>query len=151
LFGALPAEAQTIINTPAVPGSVIDPCANPYQPKSNIAINITTAGTAQLLALSGTTIIYVCGYNFVMPNTATTATSVKFIGGTGSNCGTPVTTLTGVMTSNDAAAVSANPTVVTVAPGASTLFATAAGSELCTVVTGNGTLAIGGHLTYVQQ
>lgn len=128
----------------------IDPCQNLNVAKSSVPINVTSSGTAQIIALSGTTAIYVCGFIATIPNTATTSTSLKFIAGTGTNCATPTATLTGAMGSNDAAAVSANPTVVQY-NGPGTVFSGPSASELCTVVTGNGTLDIEGVLTYVQR
>jgi hypothetical protein len=139
------AQAQSVGS--AGPGRA-DPCS--YQPKSSAAINITSATTTQLVAVSGSTAVYVCGFAVTIPNTATTATSVLFEYGTSTNC-TGTHALTGTFGSNDAVAVSANPTVVTYGDGSSTVFAGAASNGLCAVTTGNGTLAIEGVMTYVQQ
>lgn len=145
-----PAAADPALVVGISPNSYGDPCSGAVA-KSSIAIALTATGTLQLLALSGTTVIYVCGFVATIPNTATTATSLKFIAGTGTNCGTPTATLTGPMGSNDPAAVSANPVVVAYGGANATAFPTPSGSELCTVVTGNGTLDISGVLSYVQK
>lgn len=144
-------DQSSIPVTGASTQSYADACASPGIAKLSVAIALTSAATSQLIALSGSTVIYVCGFTATVPNTATTATSLKFIAGTGTNCGTVTATLTGPLGSNDAAAVSANPIVLNYGGSAMTIFATPAASELCAVVTGNGTLDISGVLTYVQK
>jgi hypothetical protein len=52
----------------------------------NAFLNMTTATTTEIVALSGSTRIYVCHYSII--SNGGTATTVKFVGGTGTNCAT---------------------------------------------------------------
>ena len=132
----------SIVNTA---GST-DPCQNPSVTKSSVSISIAAAATTQLIALSAGKVIYVCGFVADIQGSATTVGSLQFIGGTGSNCGTPVSTFTGVMPGNITASV---PTVISSGVG-STQFSTVVSNELCTVSAGT-TVSITGYLSYVQQ
>lgn len=61
------------------------------QASASVALTGNTATTTQLVALSGSTKIYVTSFDFLSVGTA----NVKFVYGTGSNCGTGTTDLTG--------------------------------------------------------
>lgn len=52
----------------------------------------STNGATQLVALSSTKVIYVCGYSFT--SSSTTANTLKLVYGTGSNCATGQTAMT---------------------------------------------------------
>lgn len=124
-----------------------DPCSDVSAVKSSVPIAIASATTTQLVALSGTTTIYVCGYLAV--GGAGTNPSIQFEYGTGTACATSPVTLTGAMATGV--------TVSTTAPGPifyggpdATLFKTASGNALC-AVTGGTTPNFQGYLTYVQQ
>jgi len=81
---ALPAGTNTIGNV----GS--DPSSGKGTPTS-VAINVSTATTTQLVAISGTTKIYVTSFDVIAGGTG----NITFEYGTGSNCGTGTTALTG--------------------------------------------------------
>ena len=51
---------------------------------ANAKLNMTTATTTEIVALSGSTRIYVCSYSIM----TSAAANVKFVDGTGTNCGT---------------------------------------------------------------
>jgi hypothetical protein len=120
-----------------------DPCLSSAIAKSSIPINLSSAATTQLVALSGTTSIYVCG--FVLTDTGvTTATTIQLEYGTGSTCGTGTTALTGTF----AQSLLTSAIVVNVAGG--TQIKAPSGNALCAVVAGT-TPSIQGYLTYVQQ
>jgi hypothetical protein len=53
---------------------------------ANAFLNMTTATTTEIVALSGSTHVYVCSYSIVSEGDI--ATTVKFVSGTGSNCAT---------------------------------------------------------------
>jgi hypothetical protein len=128
-------------------GAANDPCT--YNAKSSIAISLTSAATAQLIGLSGSTAIYVCAFDVTIAPSATAADSLQFIFGTGSNCAsanTPV--LTGTYGNGDLT-TAAPPVHVGLGSGNATLFATPAGDELCTKAVGT-TVNIQGVLSYVQ-
>jgi hypothetical protein len=113
-----------------------DPCFT--SPKSSVAVAITTATTTQLVALSATKAIYVCGFY------ASTGLSdtLKFEYGTSTNC-TGTNALTGTFTSD--AAVVGNLVIA----GEGTKFVAPAGNGLCIVSVGTG--GIQGVLTFIQQ
>lgn len=116
-----------------------DPCGNPGVLKSSVSVAISTATTTQLVALSASKVIYVCG--FALTLTGTTPT-VQFEYGTGASCGTGTTVLTGAFAPTTGSFIQTQ--------GASTLFATAASNALCAVTAGTGP-SDQGVLTYVQQ
>ena len=150
---AVPGVNAYVTNTPAVTGSgtftvsqintagTTDPCANPSLIKSSAAINVSSATTTQIVALSGTTKIYVCEADV---NAVGTSPSVKFITGTGTACATPDQTLTGAMVPSA--------TVGTVHFGyGGSMWTSNAGDELCLVSAGGTVTTETGFVTYVQQ
>lgn len=115
-----------------------DPCGATGVAKSSVAIAATA--DAELVALSGSTVIYVCGFNFTLNGTTPTA---RFQTGTGATCATGTVQETGVM----APTVGLN---LLSAGGGYTVFSGAAGAALCINVGGT-TPSAQGVLTYVQQ
>jgi hypothetical protein len=81
---SIPAGTNTIGNV----GS--DPSQGKGTP-SSIAINVSTATTTQLVAPSGSTKIYVTSFDVIAGGTG----NITFEYGTGANCGTGTTALTG--------------------------------------------------------
>ena len=124
-----------------------DPCQDVSAVKSSAAIAISTATTTQLVALSGTTAVYVCNYQAVAG--AGTNPSLQFVYGTGSNCGTGTTSLTGAMATGVTVSATA-PGPIFESSGGNTLFKTAAGNALCLTTAGT-TPNFQGWVTYVQQ
>ncbi len=116
----------------------VDPCGSPSINKSSVPIAAVAADT-QLVALSGSTVIYVCGWNFTLTGTTP---SYRFWSGTGSVCATSQDNLTGVFL----------PTAGTLqhaGNGGATVLKANAGEALCIDV--GGTPVADGVLTYVQQ
>lgn len=104
---------------------------------SSAVINVSAAATTQLVALASSQIIRVCSFVISGDTAATTAT---FVYGTGANCGTGTTSLTGAMRMVDEGNIS-----LTGMNGS--LFRTAASNALClTAATG----AVTGFVTYAQ-
>lgn len=134
--------AQPVLAQQAGP---VDPCLSPSVLKSNVAINISSATTTQLIALQPNTVIAVCGF-LLSATGATTATTAQFEYGTGSSCGTGTTVLTGTM----GATTAASPAVIVFSPSGNAQFKIPAANALCLVSAG-GTPSIQGYLTYVQQ
>ncbi len=127
--------------------NIVDPCQNPAQAKSSVAIGISSATTTQLVALSGSTVIYVCGYSLTISQVATTANTIKFQYGTGAVCGTGTTDLTGVI---GAGGITAGPPIVLAVPPSATIFKTTAGQALCAITAIGASASFQGVLTYVQ-
>ena len=118
-------------------GSTVSSCADETQVTS-VVISTATSGNVELVAISGSTTIYVCGYSVV----ATGAVAVQFIYGTGTACGTGETNLTGAMpfAANGGIAMS---------NGGGMQFKTAASQALCIEL--SAAVQIDGHVTYVQR
>jgi hypothetical protein len=127
--------------------NVRDPCQTPNATKQSVAINISTAVTTQLVALSGTTSIYVCGFSLTISQVITTANTIQFEYGTGALCATGTTVLTGLF---GAGGVTAGAPLVISASGAN-LFTAPAGNALCAVTVIGATGSFQGVLTYIQQ
>jgi hypothetical protein len=124
-----------------------DPCLSSESVKSSAIINVSTAATTQLVALSGTTVVYVCGFNFTISQVATTANTLKFVQGTGASCGTGTADLTGAFGTGG---ITAGVPIVVSSSSEGTDFKTAAGSALCVTTTIGATAAFTGVVTYVQ-
>lgn len=124
-----------------------DPCFS-TAPKSSVAINITTATTTQLVAISGTTRIYACDFALTISQVVTTPNTLKFVYGTGSNCGTGTTVLTGLFGDGG---VTAAPPLVVASSTIGSVFSTPAGQALCVTTAIGGSASFQGVLTYVQQ
>lgn len=125
----------------------MDPCASSGYLKQTVSVSIASATTTQIVALSGTTTVYVCNWNFTINSSATTASSVAFEYGTGSSCGTGTTVLTGPMGTENAAAGAG--ILLVNGPSAGTSFSTPAGNALCLLTAGT-TVALHGQVTFVQ-
>lgn len=105
-------------------------CAN------SAVVNVTAAATTQLVALASSQIIRVCSVAITM----SAAGTAKFVYGTGSNCGTGTTDITGAFTL-------ATGTPLTLSGMNGSVFRTIASNALClTAVTGNVT----GVISYAQ-
>ena len=115
-----------------------DPCQSSGNAKSSVVVNVTA--DAQLIALSGSTIIYVCGFSVSLTGTTPT---MRLVSGTGTVCATGLTGRTG-------AYAPLTGSMLTTGGIAGTVLATAAGEALCMDVEGTSPSAQG-VLTYVQQ
>lgn len=122
-----------------------DPCQSPAAVKTSVPINITTATTTSLVALSGSTIVYVCGFAVTVGSTVT-ANTIQFEYGTGGTCGAGTTVLTGVL--NTAGVLTGE---ISYGGAGQTVFKTAAANGLCAVSTVGTGPSIQGLLTFVQQ
>lgn len=130
---------------PVVPGST-DPCQDLSQQKSSFPVNVASATTTQIVAASGSTVVYVCGYQLAAG--AGTNPSAQFEYGTGATCTSP-TVLTGAMATGVTVSTTA-PGPIFTAGNDVTLFKSAAGATLC-LVTGGTTPNFQGFVTFVQQ
>jgi hypothetical protein len=111
--------------------------ARDFTCSNSAVINVSAAATTQIVALASSQVIRVCSFVISGDTLATTAT---FVYGTGANCGTGTTSLTGAMRLQDEGNISA-----TGMNGS--LFRTAASNALClTAATG----AVTGFVTYAQ-
>lgn len=143
--GVTAASTAAVAATPAIvvaqsPNGA-DPCANPNVAKSSVALNIASAISTKVVALTSSQIIYVCGYSGTVTGTSPT---VQFTYGTNvaAECDTGATILTGAMEPVDGSFIAA------FTPA--TMFKTAASKDLCVVTTGT-TPHFKGVLTYVKQ
>lgn len=86
-----------------------------------------TNGNTELVALSGSTVIYVCGFSIA--TSSTTAVTVRLVKGTGTACATNEASVTPSYILQ--AAASTGPTGIVVPPAGHTGLKTAAGDALC--------------------
>jgi len=100
-------------------------------------LNDANATATQIVALSGTTKIYVSAYSIV----ASVAENVKFQYGTGTNCGTGTTDITSLM------AFAANGGIAA-GSGMAPLFVVPAGNALCVTASTTGPTAV--NVSYAQ-
>lgn len=112
------------------------PCADPAR-ITHAAISESTAATNEIVALNGSDLIYVCSYKWVVAG----ATTLKWVRGTGTDCGTGTTDIEG------AQSYAANGGV-TEQGGGAPLFVVAAGNALC--LTAGSAVAQGGRVSYVR-
>lgn len=127
------------LNTDALGRLWVRP-ANPCSDHARIlsaVISETTAATNEIVALSGSNLIYVCGYKFV----TTLANSLNWKYGTGADCGTGTTSIEG------AQPYAANGGAIEEGGGAP-IFIVPAGNALC--LTSTVGTAHGGRVTYVS-
>lgn len=113
--------------------------ANPaYLGVTTVPISVSTATTTQLVALSGTTQIRVTSLSLIAGGTG----NATFVYGTGSNCATGLTSLTGAynLTAQSGLALGAGLGNVLIAP---------AGQALC--ITTSAAVQMSGHVTYAQS
>lgn len=103
---------------------------------SSAVVNVTAAATTEIVALTAAQTIRVCSF----VTTISLSGTAQFVYGTGTNCGTGTTNLTGAM-----ALATASP--VSISSGNGSLFRTASANALClSAVTGNVT----GFVTYAK-
>lgn len=126
----------------------VDPCQSSDVTKLSAPIAITTATTTQLVALSGSLTIYVCNFELTISQVVTTANTLRFVYGTGANCGTGTVNLTGDF---GAGGVTAAPPLVITASSGATRFKTIGGQALCVTTAIGATAFFQGVVTYVQQ
>lgn len=160
-FGSGSANINIVLTQAAIDPSLVvaasvtniagasDPCADVSATKQSFQTNITTATTTALVAVSGTTQVYVCGYQ-IQGFATTTANTVQLEYGSGAACVTSPTALTPVY--NTGVQVAGNPPFETRYVGAlSVLKPTPSGTGLCAVTTVGSTPSINILVTYVQQ
>ena len=106
-------------------------------------LQMTTATTTQIVALVSGQKIRVCGYA-IQGSTSATATTLKLVYGTGSNCVTSPVNLT------PAWGLPASATTMFIIEGGATgeCFSSAAGNALCATSSAAGTVNI--RITYAQ-
>jgi hypothetical protein len=128
----------------AVPGlqehASTDPCQSGSIVKTSSPIVAAAAGTTQIVALSAVNSIYVCGYQM---SQVATAGTVQWEYGTGVNCGTGTTIITGAM-----GVTASSP--FSYGSGGATVTKVPTGNALCLVTTGAGG-TVGGIVTYIQS
>jgi len=110
---------------------------------ANAFLNMTAATTTQIVALSGSEDIFVCSYSIV--SDGVTATDVKFVSGTGSDCA-----VSQADRSSDLPLTAAADTVgISRAAGEGMILKSEAGGDaLC--VTSSGAATIGVDISYAQ-
>lgn len=112
-------------------------CVPGIQASNSAPITAVTATTTQIVALIAGKKIYVTSFDLV----STAANTVQFVYGTGTNCGTGTTALTGVYGMSTF-------TVITKGDGVGTILFVPAGNAFC-VVTGQA-VQLSGSVSFAQ-
>lgn len=107
------------------------------QANATAAINVSTATTTQLVALSSGQVIHVTAASVVAGGTG----NITFVYGTGTNCGTGTTSITGAYPLIANAGLS-------IGSGLGPVFVVPAGNALC--VTTSAAVQMSGHVAYTQ-
>lgn len=110
---------------------------NVAQGSATVAVNVSTATTTQLVALSGSTQIYVTGLAVIAGGTG----NITLVYGTGSSCGTGTTSLSGAIP------LIAN-AGFTLGSGLGPVLVVPAGQALC--ITTSAAVQMSGFVTYTQ-
>ncbi len=119
-----------------------DPCTQ--KTKSNAAFTTSSGGPVSIVALSGSTVVYICSISAI----ADTAIKLSFIGGTGGSCASAQAAIWGSTTAANGMSLVANGGF-TQGSGNGSVGLTAAGHAFCLLQ--SGTSLIAGNITYVQQ
>jgi hypothetical protein len=145
--------SEVLFNAPGnttstnISGAASDPCVSSSTTKLSVPINITTATTTQLVPLAAGQAIYVCGVSATIAPSATTADTFLLEYGTGSNCGTGTTVLSGPFGAGDVN--TAQPPILITFGDPGTTTTAPASNALCLLSAG-ATVNIQGVLSYVQ-
>lgn len=157
LVAAVVAFAQNLAQYPVVAtpqsfawmgGIPTDPCATSATAKSSVPINISAGATSALVAVSGTTAVYVCGFSMTISQVATTANTIQFGYSTVAACASAVTALTGLY---GAGGVTAAAPLAISQGGLATIFKTPSANGLCVTTAIGASGNFSGVLDYVQQ
>lgn len=146
LATAAPASAQQTVASPAgfspiqTPclGAVGEACVPLAQGATTAPLNVSTAATTQLVALSAGKVTYVTHLNVVAGGTG----NITFVTGTGVNCGTGQSALSGAYNLTAQAGLSAG-------GGLGAVMIVPAGQALC--VTTSAAVQMSGFVTFVQR
>ncbi len=112
-------------------------CVQSVQSASSAVINVSTAATVQIIALVAGKWIFVTSFDMMAANT----TNFTYVYGTGSNCGTGTTALTGAYPLIAQAGVSKG-------NGLGSVLVVPAGNALC--VTNSAAVQVSGSVSYSQ-
>ena len=142
--GIIPLGQATKANSvPVTFASDQDVCS--YAQKSSVAINITSATTTQLVAISGSTLIYICGFSFTISEVVTTPNTLQFEYGTSTNC-TGTNKLTGLYGGGGVTA--GDPIFIHDGGGSSTVFTVPSANGLCALTAIGASGSFQGVLTF---
>lgn len=119
-----------------------DPCNSKI--KLNAPFSTSSGGPVSLIALSGSTVIYVCSISAITD----TAIKLSFIDGTGGSCAAAQHAIWGSTTAASGMSLAANGGF-TQGSGNGSVGVTTAASALCLLQ--SGTSLVAGNVTYVQQ
>ena len=119
-----------------------DPCTQ--KTKSNAAFSTSSGGPVSIVALSGSTVIYICSISAVVD----TAVKLSFIDGTGGSCASAQHAIWGSTTAASGMSLPDNGGF-TQGSGNGSVGVTTAASAFCLLQ--SGTSLIAGNVSYVQQ
>lgn len=117
---------------------------------NSVAVSLSATNPTQIVAASTGLSIYVTGFGLTIGTTAATAQTVQFVYGTGTNCATGQTVMTGALSGATLVSSSGDnlPTYVTYGGGVGMVAKTPASQALCLKLTG--TQPVGGIVSFAQ-
>ncbi len=119
-----------------------DPCTQKI--KTTAAFSTSSGGPVSIVALSGSTVVYVCSISAITD----TAIKLSFIDGTGGSCAAATHAIWGSTTAANGMSLAANGGF-TMGSGNGTVGQTTAASAFCLLQ--SGTSLVAGNISYVQQ
>jgi hypothetical protein len=119
-----------------------DPCTQ--KTKTTAPFSTSSGGPVSIVALSGSTVVYVCSISAITD----TAIKLSFIDGTGGSCASAQHAIWGSTTAANGMSLAANGGF-TMGSGNGSVGVTAAASAFCLLQ--SGTSLVAGNITYVQQ
>jgi len=134
--------SATVAGTNRIGYTSDDPCSSKI--KLNAPFSTTSGGPVSIVALSGSTVVYVCSISAITD----TAVKLSFIDGTGGSCAAAQHAIWGSTTAANGMSLAANGGF-TQGSGNGSVGVTTAASALCLLQ--SGTSLIAGNVTYVQQ
>lgn len=118
------------------------PIAEAQGPFSTAAINISAAGTTKVITGTAAKVTTVYGGGVTLNTGSSTAQTLQFVYGTGTNCGTGTTVITGTLSPGTA-------TYIPLGQAVNGSFSAPAGQDVCAVT--SATANAGGWLYYAQN
>lgn len=134
-------NTEYLFSVPGLPThATSDPCDSGSLAKVNGVITAAAASTTQQIAAVTGSKIYVCGYQM---SQIATAGTVQWVYGTGANCGTGTTNISGAM-----GVTASSP--ITYGGGSAVIIIVPTSNALCLTTTGAGG-TVAGLLTFIQS
>lgn len=115
---------------------------------SSVAVSIATSGVTQIIPAVTSRTIFVTAYGLTVGTSTATGQNVTFVHGTGTNCATGLTALTGALSAGTALTFPFMPSWFSEGNGTGAIMVVPASRALCIQTTG--AQAVGGKVSFAQ-